>query len=137
MVMQILNIVCGSLLAAPKLKEWGLGALTERLEGWLGGIREKLGLATLVLGTLALIDRLGVLSIPIPEFGASFPQSLPALAIGLLLAAQFSEQYSILNKVRQTLEPQADWIGLLGIAVGIGSLLFGCFIPQFCRGGLF
>lgn len=137
MIMQILNIVCGSLLAAPKLKEWGLGPAAERLEGWLGGVREKLGLALLVLGTLALIDRLGILDVPIPEFGASFPQALPALMLGLLLAAQFSEKYPVLGKFRRSLEPQAVWIGLLGVAVGLGSLLFGCFIPQFCRGGLF
>lgn len=137
MIMQILNIVCGSLLAAPKLKEWRLGPAAERLEGWFGSMREQFGLTMLVLGTLALIDRLGVLNVPIPEFGASFPQSIPALAIGLLLAARFSEKYPVLTKVRDALAPYTAWIGLLGMAVGVGSLLFGCFIPQFCRGGLF
>lgn len=137
MIMQIINIVAGALLAVPKLKEWGLGPVAEQLESWLGGIREQLGLVTLVSGGLALIDRLGVLNIPIPEFGASFPQSLPALAIGILLAVQFSGKYSVLEKVRLALEPHTVWIGLLGMAVGVGSLLFGCFIPQFCRGGLF
>lgn len=135
--MQILNILCGSLIAAPKLKAWGLGAVMARLESWLGGIREKLGLVTLVLGMLALSDRVGVWNVPIPAFGASFPQSLPAIALGLLLAAPLAEKYPALGKMRQALEPVAVWVGFLGLAVGIGSLLFGCFIPQFCRGGLF
>ncbi len=108
-----------------------------RLESWLNGVREKLGLAALILGALALIDRLGVLNVPIPEFGASFPQAVPALALGLLLAAGIAAKYPVLGRIRQTLEPETAWVGLLGMAVGIGSLLFGCFIPQFCRGGLF
>lgn len=135
--MQILNIIAGSLLAASKLREWGLGPVADRLESLLGSFRESLGIATLVLGAVALSDRLGVLSVPIPQFGASFPQSLPALAIGLLLASQFSEKYAVLVKARRALEQYTPWIGILGIAVGAGSLLFGCFIPQFCRGGLF
>ncbi len=137
MVMQILNIVAGSLLAAPKLKEWGIGKVVDQWEAWIGGARETIGLVTLVLGLLALIDRLGVLNVPIPEFGSSFPQSLPAIAIGLLLATRFVEKYPTLQNIVRLLVPHSPWIGLIGMSVGIGSLLFGCFVPQFCRGGLF
>lgn len=137
MVMQILNIAGGLLLAAPKLKEWGLGSVVVRLESSPSSVREKLGVVMLILGVLALIDRLGFLRVPIPEFGASFPQSLPALALGVLLAARLSGKYAVLEKFRHQLEPYAAWVGLLGIAVGTGSLFFGCFIPPFCHGELF
>lgn len=137
MIMQILNIVCGTLLAAPKLKEWGLGSIVAPLENWLVGAREKLGLTMLVLGALALLDRLGVWNVPIPEFGASFPQALPALALGLLLASDLAGKYPVLARIRGKLEPVSVGFGLLGMAVGLGSLVFGCFIPQFCHGGLF
>lgn len=137
MIMQMLNIVAGSLLAAPQLKAWGLEKAVLRWEAWIGRFREQIGTVTLILGVLALIDRIGLVSLPIPEFGASFPQTLPAIGIGLLLAVRLVERYPALQNLVRPLLPHAVWIGLLGLAVGIGSLLFGCFIPQFCRGPWF
>lgn len=131
MVLQIVNIVSGLILASPKLKEWGLGSVAEQIDQRLAPYRNRIGTVVFLLGTLGLIDRLGIVGIPIPEFGASFPQALPAIISGLLLATRLVEKYPLLANISGP-RGQASWIGLLGIAVGLGSLLFGCFLPGFC-----
>lgn len=134
MILQLANIVCGFLLAASRLKEFGARETIEKLEAALSPYRARLGLAELILGILALVERLGVLHVPIPEFGSSFPQALPAIAMGLVLGADYFAKYPDIHARISQLKEHAEWIGILGIAVGLGSLLFGCFITVFCRG---
>jgi|GEM_PF-1867704 len=132
MILQGVNIISGILLAAPKLKEWGMGPVLVHVEPTLTRYRNGIGVASLVLGALGLIERVGVVDLPIPMFGASYPQALPAVALGLLLADKLRIKYPALASAALPLAPHALWIGLLGVTVGLGSLLLGCFIPQFC-----
>ena len=126
MIIQIFNIISGFILAAPKLKEFGAKEHIETAERKLSPFAGTIGIIELILGLLALIERMGLAYFPIPQFGSSYPQALPAIAIGLILAASTFEKYSAVTNFIATLKEYAVWIGIMGILVGLGSLLFGC-----------
>lgn len=126
MVIQTTNIIAGFLLAAPKLKQFGAKEQVEAMHGKLLAFSGVIGVAELVLGVLALIERMGLAYFPIPSFGSSYPQALPAIAIGLILSAHLFEKYPEIREVIGKLKVYEVSLGILGIAVGLGSLLFGC-----------
>ncbi len=82
MILQIANIVSGVVLAAPGLKEHGGRALLEKIEHETAPLRENIGVITLVLGIIGLIDRMNFISFYIPNFGSSYPQAIPAILTG-------------------------------------------------------
>lgn len=126
MVIQTTNIIAGFLLAAPKLKQFGGGEHIEALHGKLLAFSGMIGVIELVLGVLALIERMGLAYFPIPSFGSSYPQALPAIAIGLILSAHLFEKYPIMRDFIMKLKVYEVSLGIFGIVVGLGSLLFGC-----------
>lgn len=133
MLLQLCNIVAGLVVAAPELKRFGQPALWDKIVVSTTPWRIVIGSVTLGLGALGLLTRLNVLPSFIPDLGASFPQSLPALAIGLLLLKEKIGSSSVLTQTIASLAPHSLPLGLTGMAVGLGSLLFGCFITVFCR----
>lgn len=133
MLLQLCNIAAGLVLAAPELKRFGQKELWEKIETSTASWKANLGFVALGLGTLGLLTRLDILPAFIPDLGASFPQSLPALVIGALLALPKLERSPTIAELVKKLLPQALPIGLIGVAAGLGSLLFGCFITVFCR----
>jgi hypothetical protein len=126
MVIQTTNIIAGFLLAAPKLKQFGGGEHVEVIHGKLLAFSGTIGVIELVLGVLALIERMGLAYFPIPMFGSSYPQALPAIAIGLILSAHLFEKYPAMRDFITKLKVYEVALGIMGIAVGLGSLLFGC-----------
>ncbi len=126
MLIQTTNIIAGFLLAAPKLKQWGGGEHVEGMHEKLLAFSGVIGVIELVLGVLALIERMGLAYFPIPMFGSSYPQALPAIAIGLILSAHLFEKYPTMHDFITKLKVYEIALGLLGIAVGLGSILFGC-----------
>jgi hypothetical protein len=126
MVIQITNIIAGFLLAAPKLKQFGGGEHIETVYGKLAAFSGTIGVIELVLGVLALVERMGLAYFPIPMFGSSYPQALPAIAIGLILSVHLFEKYPAMRDFITKLKVEEVSLGILGIAVGLGSLLFGC-----------
>lgn len=133
MILQVANIVAGFVLALPGLKDWGGKEHLEKIETRVHSIKENIGLGVLILGLVGLVDRLNLISFFIPEFGSSYPQALSAIISGALLALPKLEGYPILSNQVKKLAPYTFGIGLLSISVGLGSLLFGCFITMFCR----
>jgi hypothetical protein len=130
MIIQITNITAGFLLSAPKLKELIGGKGAEHIvvaETKLNAFRGTIGVIELVLGVVALIDRLGILHIG--NLGASFPQALAALACGALLAPHLFEKYPAVQEQVKKMEPYTVWIGLVALFIGLGSILFGCVSP--------
>ncbi len=132
MLIQLVNILSGFLLASPKLKTWAGKhvAHVEKAESKLTTFRESIGILALIVGVVALLERLGII-FGMFLFGASFPQAIPAILSGLLLAPRVARKFSVIADFTAKLEPYAQWIGVLGIAVGLGSLLFGC-VPPIC-----
>ena len=131
MVIQLSNIVAGFILAAPKLKALaGAGAKehVEAAQAKLSGFQGTIGIIELVVGVIALIERLGITYFHIPSFGSSFPQAFTAIAIGLILSANLFEKNPTMHDVITKLKAHSEWIGVAGIAVGLGSILFGCFL---------
>ena len=122
---QLVNIVAGFILGAPKLKEWGGKEFFEKLENFLKPYQTWIGWATLIVGVLTLLERLGSTSL---YYGASFSQAVPAILIGLLLLSGFFEKYPALHSFIKKLEPYKIWIGLWGIAAGLVSMLVGCVV---------
>ncbi|OGZ07083.1 MAG: hypothetical protein A3C93_01655 [Candidatus Lloydbacteria bacterium RIFCSPHIGHO2_02_FULL_54_17] len=133
MVIQLTNIVAGFALAAPKLKKFGAAAGTvEDAHAKLAPYLGTLGVIELVLGAAALIERLSIAHYGFGGFGSSFPQAAVAILMGLLLAPHLFGRFpAVRNFISGTLVTRAEWIGILGIAIGLGSLLFGCMAP-FC-----
>lgn len=123
MIIQTANIVSGFLLAAPRIKEWGAKEHIEKAESALNKFRGAIGLVELVLGFLALIERLGFVYFFIPSFGSSFPQAIPAIAIGAILSAHLFERFPAVHNIIAELKAYEIWIGIVGILVGLGSLL--------------
>jgi hypothetical protein len=119
MILQILNIVGGAIVASEKMPE---------LKKSVAPYEPRLGLVLIVIGLIGLLERLGIFNTGL-RLGSSFPQVIPLIAIGLLLAAPLLEKYPFLKKVTDALQPYSPWIGLAAIACGLGSLLFGCVFP--------
>ncbi len=133
MILQIANIVAGFVLALPGLKNWGGKESLEKIEANVQSMKENIGVITLVLSIIGLVDRMNLISFYIPNLGASYPQAIPAILTGALLALPKLERFpAVANQVKKLL-PYTFGLGLLSVAVGLGSLLFGCIIPLFCR----
>lgn len=130
MLLQVLNIIMGFIAALPGLRtrKWFKSDLEKKTDGW----KAYLGLVGLVLGILGLLVRMDILPPFTYRLGASYPQTIPAILLGLVLAASILDKYSFFRGIIRKLEPHAFWLGLLGIAVGLGSILFGCGLPVFC-----
>lgn len=133
MLLQWCNIVAGFVLMLPQLQSHSPARFFDKLADWCLLWQVWLGLITLSLGLLGLCVRGGILPEFIPNLGASFPQSLPAILIGALLALPKLKPYPAIASQIERLIPQAFVIGLVGMLVGTGSLLFGCFISIFCQ----
>lgn len=132
MLLQVVNIASGVVAASSLIKEQLKSnevneALdqTKPYEAWIG-------IAILALGLMGLIERLGLVYFGL-SLGSSFPQALPAIALGLVLGAPYLERYSFLKPVIAQLTPYRPWLGLIAIASGLGSLLFGCVLPLVCH----
>lgn len=133
MILQLCNIAAGLVLAAPGLKELGQKELFEKIETASTPWKVQFGLITLGLGVIGLLVRVNILPSFLPDLGASFPQSLPAIAIGALLALPRLRAWGVVASFVGKLTPHALPLGLIGVAVGLGSLLFGCIITVVCR----
>lgn len=133
MILQVANIVAGFVLALPGLKDWGGKESLEKIETRVHSMKENIGLVVLILGLIGLVDRLNLISFYIPEFGSSYPQALSAIVSGALLTLPKLERYPVIATQVKKLLPYTFGLGLLSISVGLGSLLFGCFITIFCR----
>ena len=137
MIIQATNIVAGFILAAPKLKALVGGGAKEQLEAAqtkLSGFQGTIGIVELILGVIALVERLSIAHFYIPSYGSSFPQAFAAIAIGLILSANLFEKYPSVHDFIGKLKVHSEWIGIVGIAVGAGSFLFGCIVPGLCGG---
>jgi hypothetical protein len=124
MIIQITNIVSGFVLSAPKLKELVGGKGAEHIvaaETKLNAFRGTIGIIELVLGAVALIERLGIFYGS--GIGSSFPQAFAALACGALLAPHLFEKYPKIQAHVEKMKPYAVWIGLGALAIGLGSIL--------------
>jgi hypothetical protein len=131
MIIQIANIVSGFALAAPKLAEFGGKEAIEKVHGAMMPHMKTIGVIELILGLVALIDRMGILTIPIMNLGSSYPQALPAILIGLVLGGGAFLKNEALSSFVTKLEPYRMHLGIIGIAVGLGSILFGCILCSY------
>jgi len=128
MILPIANVVSGFVLSVPKLKEWfskGSGDITTA-ESALNKYRTPLGVIILLLGLFGLIKRMSLFGIMYEwswHYGSSFPQSIIAILMGLILLAHFFARWPALHARIMQLEKYGDWLGILGILVGFGSLI--------------
>jgi hypothetical protein len=123
MIIQTANIVGGFFLAAPKLKEFGAKDHIESAHTFLSKYQGVLGLVELGFGVLALVQRTGLAYFHIPQFGASYPQAFAALAIGLVLASHLFDNSPALHNLIRTLQENAVLVGIIGMLVGLFSIL--------------
>ena len=126
MILPIANIISGFVLAAPKLKEWFAKKDIENAETTLNKFRGHIGVAILILGIVGLIKRMSLFGILYEwswHYGSSFPQGLIAIVIGLLLCSNFSTKWPTLHSKIVEMNKYSEWLGILGILIGIGSIL--------------
>ncbi|MEK9173922.1 MAG: MotA/TolQ/ExbB proton channel family protein [Patescibacteria group bacterium] len=133
MLLQLLNILMGVVVALPGLQKRGLIQAQTEFEGKISSYVPTLGLIGLVAGVIGFLIRIDLLPIFISSLGASYPQAIPAILLGLLLAAPHFQKYQLLKQVSDKIRPYAFEIGIIGIACGLGSLLFGCILPVVCH----
>lgn len=128
MIMQIVNIGGGALLSSSFIQEKLNHHAVTDLYAKTKPFEAKVGVGIVILGLLALIERLGIFYFGLP-LGSSLPQALPAIATGLLLGAPYFEQYAFLKNIIATLTAYKVPLGILAILCGLGSLLVGCISP--------
>ncbi len=131
MIVQLVNIGGGMLLGSEYIKEKFHGENVDKLFNTLHPFEARIGVGVALLGSLALIERIGLLHFSLP-LGSSFPQAIPAIMTGLLLGAPILSRYHFLKYLIDQLVPHRTVIALLSIACGLGSLLFGCILPVVC-----
>lgn len=88
--------------------------------------RTPIGIIILVLGVVGLLKRMSLFGMMYGwswQYGASYPQSLIAIAMGLLLCANFFAKWPALHGKIVEMNKYSEWIGILGILVGVGSLI--------------
>ena len=122
MVIQVTNIVSGFLLSEPMIKKVIQHEGIPELEAKLARYSGTIGVVELILGCVALVERvLGLYLVPV--LGASYPQAIPAILMGLLLASHLFDSNPTMQGYIAKIRPYSGWVGLLGIAVGVGSLV--------------
>ncbi len=132
MITQIVNIGGGVLLSSSLIKEKLNNQNVNNFFTNLTLHEAKIGIVVLVLGLLALIERLGIVYFGLP-LGSSYPQAIPAILMGLILGEPLLSRYAVLKSIITSLVPHRTLIGILGVLCGLGSLLFGCILPVVCR----
>ncbi len=132
MIFQIANIIAGALLSSDRIRTFVHDKPALSFLDSVESYRSKIGVAILVLGVLALIQRLDIYWIGIS--GASFPQAIPLLGAGLLLGAPILEKYTTaVSPAISVLKRYQTLIGVAAVASGVGSLMFGCVLPLVCH----
>lgn len=129
MIIQTANIISGFLLAAPQLKTL---VKSEQLVGNIGSAEstlskwsKPLGIVELVLGVIALVERVSYSSF-IPyyyNYGSSYPQAIIAILMGLLLASHLFEKNQFIKEKIEMLRPYSAGIGIIGILIGLFSII--------------
>ena len=118
MILQIINIASGVVGASSLIKDNVTHADTHNALDAMRPYEARIGVATAVFGL---------------PLGSSFPQAIPALLLGLALGTLYFERIEFLKKPITFLLPYRQSLGLIAIACGLGSLLFGCALPLVCR----
>lgn len=128
MILPIANIVSGFVLSAPKLKEWfskGEEDIT-KVEKAISKFSTHIGVVILILGVVGLLKRASLFGIMYDwnwHFGSSYPQAIIAILMGLLLCANFFAKWPAFHSKIVELRKYSEWIGILGILIGAGSLI--------------
>lgn len=134
MILPIANIVSGFVLSAPKLKQWfskgnsNVEGDIAKAEGALEQFRTPLGVIVLVLGVLGLLQSLRVFGMMQYGFGFGYGsgyllQAIIAILMGLILSAHFFARWPAFHARIMQIEKYGDWIGILGMIIGVGSLI--------------
>lgn len=130
MIFQLTNILGGALVHSSYIKRTIQQAPVQNILNRLEIHQPRIGLVILLLGVIALLERISIINVGIS--GSSFPQALPAILIGLTLSAP-SIKHPLFQRISAALAPYRSLIGIVGIACGLGSLLFGCVLPLVCQ----
>ena len=134
MIIQIANIIGGLVLSSDFIsKRLGSTAVDSFYKRALL-YEAEIGVGVLIIGLLALIERLGIFYFNI-SLGSSFPQAIPALLVGVVLGEPLTRNLPGMARAADILAPYKGALGLVAILCGLGSLLFGCISPIGCPGG--
>ena len=104
MIIQLINIASGVVGASSSIK----ARISHKdVHGALDTARPyevTIGIVAVVVGVLALIERLGIIHFGLP-LGSSYPQAFAALLVGLTLGASYFERFAFLKPVIAILVP--------------------------------
>jgi hypothetical protein len=130
MMFQILNVAGGALAAAPMIKKYIPAAAAQKVgefEMRANSYRGVFGIILMALGFIGLLQRLDIIWLGVG--GSSFPQSIALFLVGLSLAPHTFEKWPAVHAYAQKIEPYTEWVGVAAIAIGLGSMIFGCIAP--------
>jgi hypothetical protein len=123
MLVNLSNIVAGFVLAAPKIKQIVSKGHVEQAEQKLAKFRGTMGIIALILGVIALLGNFSYSLMFFPLAGAGLLQALVSIAIGLILSANLFAKSPQIAGFIVKLEKYAEWIGIVGIVIGILGLI--------------
>lgn len=124
MIIQTANIISGFLLAAPELKKLGASEQIGKAETFLSSWSKPIGVIELILGVIALVERVTYATIvPFYYYGSSYPQAIIAILMGLLLASHLFEKNQFVREKIVMLRPYSAVVGIIGILIGLFSII--------------
>jgi hypothetical protein len=121
MLIEIGNIVGGFMAGADGIRQLGLAQeAVAKGQARLAPYRKTIARLLFALAIINLLDRW---FFEVPLFTGSFPQSIVALALGLILDDSIFGSASWAQSARKSLGGWETAIGIIGIIIGLAAIL--------------
>ena len=121
MLIEIGNIVGGFIAGADGIRKLGVAEeAVARGQAQLAPYRNTIARLLFAVAILNLVDRW---IFEIPLFNGSFPQSIVALALGLILDQSIFGAAQWAQNARKAMAGWETAIGILGIIIGLAALI--------------
>lgn len=118
MLINIVSLIAGFILAEPLIgKIEALKEGAQKLHTALLPYQMAIGIVEFVLGVVALLNRLQITNVG--YFYSGFPTVIVALVMGLLLAEEIFRKVSWGARAIEAVKPYQEYVGLVGIVVGL------------------
>ena len=115
------NLISGLLLLYPWLKRIGVHhASADTAHNKLEPYRNTLGMIDLGLGAMSLLNRMGLVYVPLLPGG--YPQSLVVIGVGLTLGYHTLKNFGPVYEWGKKLEPYQEYIGGVGVLFGLHAI---------------
>ena len=120
-IIGIFNLLSGLILSAKLFEGIVSKEFVHKFLSKVGHYRKIIAQIDIVIGIVALINRLNILDVWFIHGG--FPQIIVILAVGLTLGSELTRGFpAVHNFVVKNLDPYKEYVGVVGILFGLYSI---------------